>query len=75
MAVYLFHELPVEAQKAAAQEMARVCNPGGMVIVTDSTQLGDRPEWDATLGGFGNFNEPDYCNNISTDLGKPSLPP
>ena len=67
--VYLFHELPAEAQKAAAKEMARVCKPGGMVIVTDSTQLGDRKEWDATLGGFGDFNEPYYRNYITTDLG------
>ncbi len=73
--VYLFHELPAEAQKAAAKEMARVCKPGGMVIVTDSTQLGDRPEWDTTLGGFGDFNEPYYRNYIATDLGKPSSRP
>ena len=68
--VYLFHELPGEVQKRAAKEMARVCKPGGMVILTDSTQLGDRPEWDATLGGFGNFNEPYYVNYIATDLGE-----
>ena len=27
--VYLFHELPHEARRAAAREMARVCKPGG----------------------------------------------
>ncbi|KAK9867234.1 hypothetical protein WJX84_008109 [Apatococcus fuscideae] len=69
VSVYLFHELPGAVQREAAKEMARVCKPGGMVILTDSTQLGDRPEWDATLGGFGNFNEPYYVNYIATDLG------
>ena len=70
--MYLFHELPAEAQRAAAKEMARVCKPGGLVILTDSTQLGDRREWDASVGNFGDFNEPWYRNYIATDLGEPA---
>ncbi len=38
----------------------RVLKPGGLLVLTDSVQLGDRPEWDKTLGAFGNFNEPHY---------------
>ena len=34
--------------------------PGGLVVLVDSCQLGDRPAWDATLGAFGAFNEPHY---------------
>jgi hypothetical protein len=37
-----------------------VLRPGGLVVLTDSVQLGDRPAWDATLGLFGNMNEPHY---------------
>jgi hypothetical protein len=37
-----------------------VLKPGGLMVLTDSVQLGDRPEWDNNLGAFGNFNEPHY---------------
>eukprot|EP00889_Picochlorum_renovo_P002130 jgi/Picre1/29160/NNA_004553.t1 len=67
--VYLFHELPAESQEKAAAEMARVLKPGGMVVLTDSVQLGDRPSMDATLGNFGDFNEPFYRDYIERDLG------
>ena len=53
--MYLFHELPVEVQRAAAAEMARVVKPGGIVVLTDSVQRGDRDAYDATLGNFGDF--------------------
>ena len=43
--------------------------PGGLVVLTDSVQLGDRPGWDATLGAFGAFNEPHYKNYIACDIG------
>ncbi|KIZ07181.1 hypothetical protein MNEG_0776 [Monoraphidium neglectum] len=67
--VYLFHELPEEARIACAKEWARVLRPGGLVVLADSCQLGDRPAWDPTLGSFGNFNEPHYRNYIACDIG------
>lgn len=42
------------------QQHHRVVKPGGLVVLTDSVQLGDRPVWDKTLGNFGNMNEPHY---------------
>ena len=42
--------LPPEVRRAAAAEMARVLKPGGICILTDSSQLGDREAFDATLG-------------------------
>jgi ubiquinone/menaquinone biosynthesis C-methylase UbiE len=57
---YLFHELPESARAACAREWARVLKPGGLVVLADSCQLGDRPAWDATLGAFQAFNEPHY---------------
>lgn len=50
MCVYLFHELPAEVRKQAAAEMARVLKPGGIVILTDSMQLGDREVYEHTMG-------------------------
>lgn len=58
--VYLFHELPAEAQDNAAREMARVLKPGGIVVFSDSIQLGDRPALDMSMGNFGRLNEPHY---------------
>lgn len=53
--VYLFHELPLSVQRAAAAEMARVVKPGGIVILTDSVQVGDREAYDNSIGNFGDF--------------------
>ncbi|GIL81672.1 hypothetical protein Vretifemale_10697 [Volvox reticuliferus] len=67
--VYLFHELPEAIRRRAATEFFRVLKPGGMVVLTDSVQLGDRPSWDKSIGLFGDFNEPYYRNYVSCDLG------
>ena len=58
--VYLFHELPEAVRRRAVSEFARVLRPGGLLVLTDSVQLGDRPAWDNTIGLFSNFNEPYY---------------
>lgn len=60
VSVYLFHELPETIRRAASAEFYRVLRPGGVVVLTDSVQLGDRPAWDNTIGLFGDFNEPYY---------------
>ncbi len=58
MCVYLFHELPETARRNAAFEFARVLKPGGIVVLADSLQLGDRPAKDKARanGTFGDFN-------------------
>jgi ubiquinone/menaquinone biosynthesis C-methylase UbiE len=66
--VYLFHELPDHARQKAAAEMVRVVKPGGMIALTDSFQLGDRPSLDEQIGNFSNMNEPHYQNYINTYL-------
>lgn len=66
--VYLFHEMPSEARARAAAEFERVCAPGGVVVLTDSMQRGDRPALDGKLGNFGKLNEPHYEDYIEADL-------
>ena len=58
MCVYLFHELPETARRNAAFEFARVLKPGGIMVLADSCQLGDRPAKDKAKanGTFGDFN-------------------
>ena len=70
LAIYLFHELPPEVRRAAAKDMVRVLKPGGLLILTDSIQLGDRLPSDPFLGKFGDFNEPYYRSFIAEDFGK-----
>ncbi|KAL0033417.1 hypothetical protein WJX77_008683 [Trebouxia sp. C0004] len=70
LCVYLFHELPPDVRRTAAKEMARVLKPGGLLILTDSVQLGDRLPLDDGLGKFSDFNEPYYKTYIAEDLGK-----
>ena len=66
--VYLFHELPSEARARAATEMVRIVRPGGIVVLTDSVQLGDRPPMDSSLTAFSNLNEPYYENYVKCNL-------
>lgn len=72
--IYLFHELPPEVRRAAAAEMARVLRPGGLLVLTDSVQLGDRARIDANLVMFETFNEPYYRSYISEDFGAARSP-
>ena len=51
-------------------EFARVLKPGGLVVLTDGLQMGDRPKNDATTGSFQAFNEPNWGTHITTDYGE-----
>mmetsp|Transcript_95 Transcript_95/g.224 ORF Transcript_95/g.224 Transcript_95/m.224 type:complete len:154 (-) Transcript_95:178-639(-) len=70
VSVYLFHEMPPQARRQAAAEMARVLKPGGLLVFTDSIQLGDRPVLDANIGNFQAFNEPYYRDYVSSNIGQ-----
>lgn len=68
-AVYVFHELPPEARRAVINEAARVLKPGGLFVLTDSVQRGDRVLEDFDLASFGDFNEPWYRTYIDENFG------
>ncbi len=67
--VYLFHEMTAEVRRKIVAEMHRVLKPGGVVVLTDSIQVGDRPELDTKIDAFTAFNEPNYSDYVRTDLG------
>lgn len=68
LSVYLFHEVPAEAQDNIVAEAARVLAPGGTFVLTDSIQLGDRPNLDQQMDKFGGFAEPYYMAYLRRDL-------
>jgi len=67
---YLFHEIPMRVRRQVAAEMFRVLRPGGIVVITDSFQMGDQPEKDHVGALFpANYHEPFYANYFEkTDI-------
>ncbi|MCC7271974.1 MAG: class I SAM-dependent methyltransferase [Alphaproteobacteria bacterium] len=67
--VYLLHELPPGVRRRVAAEAARVLRPGGRLVVVDSLQHGDRPDYDALLDRFPDaFHEPYFASWLAADL-------
>ena len=67
--VYLMHELPPRVRTAVAAEIARVLKPGGRLVLVDSIQHGDRPDFDPLLDRFpAAFHEPYYASYLDADL-------
>jgi ubiquinone/menaquinone biosynthesis C-methylase UbiE len=68
-ALYLLHELPGRVRRAVAGEIRRVLKPGGTLILVDSLQTGDEPDYDALLDYFPHaFHEPYYVSYLAKDL-------
>src|SRR5579864_6195405 len=67
--LYLFHELPARVRRAVIAEIRRVLKPGGVLILVDSLQPGDEPDYDALLDYFPfAFHEPYYASYLTEDL-------
>jgi ubiquinone/menaquinone biosynthesis C-methylase UbiE len=67
--VYLFHELPRNARRNVARELARVVKPGGLVVIEDSAQLAESRELETVLREFpAEFHEPFYADYLEDDL-------
>jgi ubiquinone/menaquinone biosynthesis C-methylase UbiE len=68
-AIFLFHELPPKARRDVAAEFARLVRPGGVCVLIDSLQTGDRPDYDGLLDLFPvKFHEPYYASYLGEDL-------
>jgi ubiquinone/menaquinone biosynthesis C-methylase UbiE len=67
--VFLFHELPGDARQAVIDEAYRVLEPGGVMVLADSVQLADSPQFSAAMENFRRvFHEPYYRDYISDDI-------
>jgi ubiquinone/menaquinone biosynthesis C-methylase UbiE len=67
--VFVFHELPPRVRRIVFREFARVLKPGGRLVVVDSLQRGDRPDYDGLLELFPqNFHEPYYAGYLEEDF-------
>jgi ubiquinone/menaquinone biosynthesis C-methylase UbiE len=68
--IFVFHELPPKVRRIVFRECARVLKPGGRLVLVDSLQRGDQPDYEGLLELFPqNYHEPYYRSYIVEDLG------
>jgi ubiquinone/menaquinone biosynthesis C-methylase UbiE len=69
--IFMFHELPPKVRRAAFREFARVLKRGGRLVIVDSLQRGDEPDYDGLLETFPqNFHEPYYRSYLKEEFGE-----
>jgi ubiquinone/menaquinone biosynthesis C-methylase UbiE len=69
-ASFVLHELPPKVRRLVFRELARVLKGGGRLVVLDSLQIGDEPDYDGMLDLFPqNYHEPYYASYIEEDFG------
>jgi ubiquinone/menaquinone biosynthesis C-methylase UbiE len=67
--IFVFHELPPKVRRVVLRECARVLKPGGRLVLVDSLQRGNRPDYDRLLVLFPqSYHEPYYCSYLDEDF-------
>ncbi len=67
--VFLLHELPAEARQNLIQEAFRLLEPGGVLVLADSVQLQDSPQYRPAMDNFRRiFHEPYYRDYLSDSI-------
>src|SRR3984885_4260839 len=67
--IFLFHELPPKVRRIFFREGARVLKPGGRLVLVDSLQHGDQPDYEGLLELFPqNYHEPYYKSYTNEDF-------
>jgi ubiquinone/menaquinone biosynthesis C-methylase UbiE len=68
--MFMFHELPPEVRRSVFCEFARVLKRGGRLVLVDSLQLGDEPDYDGMLDLFPqSYHEPYYVSYLTEAFG------
>jgi ubiquinone/menaquinone biosynthesis C-methylase UbiE len=67
--IFMLHELPPEVRRTVIGEAARVLKPGGRLVLVDSLQLGDEPDYDGMLERFPQrYHEPYFESYAREDF-------
>ena len=67
--IFLLHELPPKVRRIAFAECARILKPGGRLVLVDSLQRGDQPDYEGLLDLFPkNYHEPYYESYTNEDF-------
>ena len=67
--IFMFHELPPKVRRTVVRECARVLKPGGRLVLIDSLQIGDQPDYDGVLELFPqSYHEPYYGSYLKEDF-------
>jgi ubiquinone/menaquinone biosynthesis C-methylase UbiE len=67
--VFLFHELPAAARQNVINEAYRVLQPGGVLVICDSMQAIDSPDFQPMMSNFPKiFHEPYYKHYVTDNL-------
>ena len=67
--IFTMHELPPGVRRTVIGEAARVLRPGGRLVLLDSLQRGDVPDYDGLLERFPqNYHEPYYKSYVDEDF-------
>jgi ubiquinone/menaquinone biosynthesis C-methylase UbiE len=68
--IFMFHELPPKVRRIIFRECARVLKPGGRLVLVDSLQRGDQPDYEGLFELFPqNYHEPYYASYSIEDFG------
>jgi ubiquinone/menaquinone biosynthesis C-methylase UbiE len=69
--IFMFHELPPKVRRIIFRECARVLKPGGRLVLVDSLQRGDKPDYEGLFELFPqNYHEPYYASYAIEDFGR-----
>ena len=67
--IFVLHELPPKVRRIVFDEFARVLKRHGRLVVVDSLQIGDEPDYDGMLELFPrNYHEPYYKSYLREDF-------